>query len=78
MNLEEKGNYHSVDRDGYTQCRHMQKEYGDNSLAELIKEDPWSNTCVRKGVITIVCTETATLNAGTCIRSRVITHLLDS
>ena len=32
----------------------------------------------KKRVITIVCTETATLNATTCTRSRVITHLLDS
>ena len=32
----------------------------------------------KKRVITIVCTETATLKATTCTRSRVITHLLDS
>ena len=32
----------------------------------------------KKRVITIVCTETATLNAGTCTRSRMITHSLDS
>ena len=23
INVEEKGNYHSMHRDGYTQCRHM-------------------------------------------------------
>ena len=32
----------------------------------------------KKKVMTIACTETATLNAGTCTRSRVITHFLDS
>ena len=32
----------------------------------------------KKRVITIVCTETATLNAGICTRGRVITHSLDS
>ena len=32
----------------------------------------------KKRVMTIAYTETATLNAGTCTRSRVITHLLDS
>ena len=32
----------------------------------------------KKRVITIVCTETPTLNAGTCTRSRVITYSLDS
>ena len=32
----------------------------------------------KEKVITIACTEMATLNAGTCTRSRVITHLLDS
>ena len=32
----------------------------------------------KKKVITIACTETATLNAGTCTRSRVTTYFLDS
>ena len=32
----------------------------------------------KKRVITIVCTETATLKAGTHTRSRVITYCLDS
>ena len=40
--------------------------------------DPRSNKCGRKGLITIVCTETATLNAGTYTRSMVITYSLDS
>ena len=34
---------------GYTPCRHMHKEYGDNLRAGFIKLDPWSNACGRKG-----------------------------
>ena len=49
IHVEEKDNYQSVHRDGYTQCRHVHKEKGDNSLAGFMKADPWSNKFGRKG-----------------------------
>ena len=49
MHVEERAEYHSDHRDGYTPCRHMHKEYGDNLLPGFIKLDPWNNACGRKG-----------------------------
>ena len=49
MHVEERVEYDSDHRDGYTPCRHMHEEYGNNLLAGIIKLDPWSNACGRKG-----------------------------
>ena len=40
--MEDKVEYNSGHRDGYTACRHMHKEYGDNLLPGFIKLDQWS------------------------------------
>ena len=48
MHVEELLEYFSDHREGYTEYRHMCKEYCDNLLAGLIKLDPWSNACGTK------------------------------
>ena len=78
INVEEKGNYHSVHRDSYTQHRHMHKKY--RVITYFLNFSRWIHRAVHveERDITIRFTETPTLNAGTCTRSRVITHILDS
>ena len=49
MHVEESVEYHSDHRDGYTPCRHIHKEYGDNLLPGSIKLDPCTNACGREG-----------------------------
>ena len=46
--MEERVEYHSDHREGYTPCRHIHKEYCNNLLAGFIKMNPWSNACGRK------------------------------
>ena len=47
--MEELLEYLSDHREGYTEYRHMHKEYGDNLQTGFIKLDPSSNACGRKG-----------------------------
>ena len=47
MHVEELLEHFSEHREGYTDYRHMHKEYSDNLLAGLIKLDQWSNACGR-------------------------------
>ena len=45
---EERVEYHSEHRDGYTPRGHMPKEQGDDLLSRFIKLDARSNACGRK------------------------------
>ena len=45
MHVEERVEYHSEHRDGYTPRGHMPKEQGDNLPPGFIKSNPWSNAC---------------------------------
>ena len=43
--MEERVEYHSEHRDGYTPRGHMPKEQGDDLLSRFIKLDARSNAC---------------------------------
>ena len=45
MHVEERVEYHSEHRDGYTPRGHMPKEQGDDLLSRFIKLDARSNAC---------------------------------
>ena len=79
IGVEERVEYHSNHREGYTQCRHMHKEYSDNLLSGVIKLNPSSNVCGRSSTVPqYKIIEIIALLAATCTRNRVVTYLLDS
>ena len=66
IHAENRVEYHSKHRDGYTPSRHIHKELGDN-LQSGFTLDPWSDACMwKKGTVvqSSVIVGIAKLHAG--------------